>query len=117
MKRKGIVSKIPPSNRSMFRRSISKIPSNKVLNDYEYALWEAGFNCVINHLKKIKEKEKMTTFEEILSVCSPEEKSELYFNIEQTQGWIHSNRELSPQREEIYQLFKKLLKEIKEKNG
>ncbi len=42
--------KIKSPDKSMFRRSISKITN---IRDYEYALWEAGYKCAINQIRKL----------------------------------------------------------------
>lgn len=50
--------KLPCSIKKGFKMSISHISSNKALDDYEYALWEAGFEYVLRKIQKLNSKKK-----------------------------------------------------------
>ena len=39
-----------------FKLSITRITKEQYDRDYEYALWEAGFNCAIRKMKQINKK-------------------------------------------------------------
>lgn len=45
--------KRPYPDTKRFNKSTSCIPSSKALSNYEYALWEAGFECAVRLMIKI----------------------------------------------------------------